>query len=89
MMGSSVHDAITGGEAKVKSTDFGAAYTMGDITLYGGTAKGSKGTRTDKHTTFGATYSVAPGVSLMAENGNKEVAAVKTDATWLNLKVSF
>ena len=89
MMASSVHDAITGGEAKVKSTDFGAAYTMGDITLYGGTAKGSKGTRTDKHTSFGATYTVAPGVTLMAENGNKEVAAVKTDATWLNLKVSF
>jgi hypothetical protein len=89
MMASSVHDAITGGEAKVKSTDFGAAYTMGDITLYGGTAKGSKGTRTDKHTSFGASYSVAPGVTLMAENGNKEVAAVKTDATWVNLKVSF
>lgn len=89
MMGSSVHDAITGGEAKVKSTDFGAAYTMGDITVYGGTAKGSKGTRTDKHATFGVTYSVAPGVSLMAENGNKEVDAVKSDATWLNLKVSF
>jgi hypothetical protein len=89
MMGSSVHDAITGGEAKVKSTDFGAAYTMGDFTLYGGTGKGSKGTRTDKHTSFGATYTVAPGVTLMAENGNKEVAAVKTDATWVNLKVSF
>ncbi|MDA9132161.1 porin [Alphaproteobacteria bacterium] len=89
MMASSVHDAIVGGEAKVKSTDFGAAYTMGDITLYGGTAKGSKGTRTDKHTSFGATYTVAPGVTLMAENGNKEVAAVKTDATWVNLKVSF
>jgi outer membrane protein OmpU len=89
MMGSSVHDAITGGEAKVKSTDFGAAYTMGDFTLYGGTGKGSKGTRTDKHTSFGATYTVAPGVTLMAENGNKEVAAVKTDATWVNLKVAF
>jgi hypothetical protein len=89
MMSSSVHDAITGGEAKVKSTAFGAAYTMGDITLYGGTSKGSKGTRTDKQTSFGASYSVAPGVTLMAENGNKEVAAVKTDATWVNLKVAF
>ena len=89
MMGTSVHDAITGGEAKVKSTDFGAAYSMGDITLYGGTAKGSKGTRTDKHATFGVTYSLAPGVTAMFENGNKEVAAVKTDATWINLKVAF
>jgi outer membrane protein OmpU len=89
MMGTSVHDAITGGEAKVKSSDFGAAYTMGDITVYGGTAKGSKGSRTDKHVTYGASYSVAPGVTFMAENGNTETAGVKTDATWLNLKVSF
>jgi hypothetical protein len=89
MMGSSVHDAITGGEAKVTSSDFGAAYTMGDITVYGVTAKGKKGTRTDSHQTFGATYTVAPGVTLMAENGNTEVASVKADATWINLKVAF
>jgi len=89
MMGSSVHDAITGGAEKITSSDFGAAYTMGDITVYGVTAKGKQGTRTDTHQTFGATYTVAPGVTLMAENGNTEVATVKTDATWINLKVAF
>jgi len=89
MMGSSVHDAITGGAEKITSSDFGAAYTMGDITVYGVTAKGKQGTRTDTHQTFGATYTVAPGVTLMAENGNTEVATVKSDATWINLKVAF
>ena len=88
-MGSSVHDAITGGAAKVKSTDVAASYVMGDVTLYGMSATGTKGTRKDKHTTFGATYTVAPGVTAMAENGSSTVNNVGADATWLNLKVAF
>ena len=88
-MGSSVHDAITGGEAKVKATDVAASYVMGDVTLYGMSATGTKGTRKDKHTTFGVTYTVAPGVTAMAENGSSTVNNVGADATWLNLKVAF
>jgi outer membrane protein OmpU len=88
-MGSSVHDAITGGEAKVKSSDIGGSYAMGDVTFYGMTATGTKGNRKDKHTTVGITYTVAPGVTAMAENGSSTVNNISADATWLNLKVAF
>jgi hypothetical protein len=87
-MGSATTDA-KGSAKRIKSNDIGVSYTMGDITLVATNARGKQGTRTDKYSNFGVSYSVAPGVTAMVESGQATIDNKDTDATWLALAVGF
>jgi hypothetical protein len=70
---------------KVKATDVGVKYSMGDVQIGGTLAKSGN----DKYTNFGVKYTVSPGVTLNAESGQNTASAVTTDATWVALIVKF
>jgi len=69
------------GAATVKSTEVGASYAMGDITLIATQQKRG----TNKYNNIGAKYTVAPGLTVSAENGRLN----STSSTWLSVAVSF
>ena len=87
-MGSATTDA-KGSAARIKATDFGISYGMGDITVVATSASGKQGTRTDKYKNFGVAYAVAPGVTAMVEAGQATINNTDTDATWMGLAVDF
>jgi hypothetical protein len=75
--------------AKIKSSDIGVSYTMGDIKLVATSAKGKQGTRTDKYSNIGLSYAIAPGVTAMVESGESTVNSTNADATWAAISVAF
>jgi hypothetical protein len=87
-MGSATWDS-TATQEKITATDIGISYSTGDVTLVATSASGKQGTRTDKYSNIGVSYTVAPGVTAMIESGRGEVAANDYDATWIALAVDF
>jgi hypothetical protein len=78
-----------GSVAKRKSNDIGVSYSMDSITLVATSARGKRGTRTDKYSNFGVSYTIAPGVVAMVESGQSTKNGTNADATWAALSVSF
>jgi hypothetical protein len=95
-MGSKAKDASPT-RAKIKATDIGLSYTMGDIKFVATSAQGKEANtanRTDKYKNVGVAYTIAPGVTAMIESGDYERsdvagAAGKSSATWAAIAVSF
>ena len=95
-MGSRATDA-TPTRSKIKATDIGLSYTMGDITFVATSAQGKEANaanRTDKYKNIGVSYTIAPGVTAMIESGDYDrsdvtTAAGKSSATWAAIAVSF
>jgi hypothetical protein len=95
-MGSKAKDASPT-RSKIKSTDIGLSYTMGDIKFVATSAQGKESNnvnRTDKYKNVGVAYTIAPGVTAMIESGDYERsdvagAAGKSSATWAALSVKF
>jgi len=69
------------GGTTTKSTEVGASYAMGDITLIATQQKRGS----NKYNNIGAKYTVAPGLTVSAENGRLN----STSSTWLSVAVSF
>jgi outer membrane protein OmpU len=78
-----------GSVAKRKANDIGVSYSMDNITLVATSARGTRGTRTDKYSNIGVSYTIAPGVVAMVESGQSTKNSVNFDATWAALSVSF
>ena len=95
-MASKAKDA-TPTRSKIKSSDIGLSYTMGDIKFVATSAQGKESNaanRTDKYKNVGVAYTIAPGVTAMIESGDYERsdvagAAGKSSATWAAIAVSF
>ncbi|MDA7561036.1 porin [Alphaproteobacteria bacterium] len=87
-MGSATWDS-TPTQEKITATDIGVSYSTGDMKLVATSASGKQGTRTDKYSNVGVSYTIAPGVTAMVESGRGEVAANDYDATWMGLAVDF
>ena len=95
-MGSRATDA-TPTRSKIKATDIGLSYTMGDITFVATSAQGKEANalnRTDKYKNVGVSYTIAPGVTAMIESGDYDRsdvagAAGKSSATWAAIAVDF
>jgi outer membrane protein OmpU len=86
--GYATFDAV-GSMKKRKSNDIGVSYSMDNITLVATSARGTRGTRTDKYSNIGVSYTIAPGVVAMVESGQSTKNSVNFDATWAALSVSF
>ena len=95
-MGSRATDASPT-RSKIKATDIGLSYTMGDIKFVATSAQGKESNaanRTDKYKNVGVAYTIAPGVTAMIESGDYDrsddaTAAGKTSATWAAIAVDF
>jgi hypothetical protein len=87
-LGSATWDS-TATQEKITATDIGVSYSTGGVTLVATSASGKQGTRTDKYSNVGVSYTIAPGVTAMIESGRGEVAAADFDATWAGLSVDF
>jgi outer membrane protein OmpU len=70
------------GSTTTKSSDVGASYTMGDIKFVATSQKRG----TSKYSNFGASYSVAPGLTVSAESGGMSGG---DNGTFLSVAVSF
>jgi hypothetical protein len=75
--------------AKIKSSDIGVSYSMGDIKLVATSAKGKQGSRTDKYSNIGVSYAIAPGVTAIVESGESTVNSTNADATFASITVAF
>jgi len=69
------------GSTKKEYRQVGASYTMGDIKFVATSQKEGA----NKYTNFGAAYSVAPGLTLSAEQGSQ----ANVNSTWVSVKVTF
>jgi outer membrane protein OmpU len=87
-LGSATWDS-TATQEKITATDIGVSYSTGGVTLVATSASGKQGTRTDKYSNVGVSYTIAPGVTAMVESGRGEVDATDFDATWAGLSVDF
>jgi predicted porin len=70
---------------KTKATDFGVAYTLGEVGLAAFTSNG----QSDSITGIGATYDIAPGLSARLESYSNETSSVKTEGVYTELRVKF
>jgi hypothetical protein len=74
---------------KTTSTGVAGSYSVGGINLVASSESGKQGSRKDSHTTVGATYSVAPGVTAAVEQFDDKTNGTKTSGTFFSLNVSF
>jgi hypothetical protein len=70
---------------KTKATDFGVAYTLGEVGLAAFTSNG----QSDAITGIGATYDIAPGLSARVESYSAETSGAKTEGVYTELRVKF
>ena len=80
------------GAFQVDRTEMGVTHSMGPIGIFAGTSKEEEKVGTaDKFTAngFGATYSVAPGVTLTTEFWESENLTTSEDSSSVNLSVAF
>jgi hypothetical protein len=87
-MGSATWDS-TPTQEKITATDIGVSYSANGMTLVATSASGKQGTRTDKYSNVGVSYTIAPGITAMVESGRGEVDTADFDATWAGLSVDF
>jgi hypothetical protein len=69
------------GSVNTNSTEVGGSYTMGDATIIATSQKRG----TNKYNNIGVKYSVAPGLTVMAESGTLNSAT----STWFSIAVAF
>jgi hypothetical protein len=69
------------GSTNTNSTEVGGSYTMGDATIIATSQKRG----TNKYNNIGVKYSVAPGLTVMAESGTLNSAS----STWFSIAVAF
>jgi hypothetical protein len=74
---------------KTTNTGVAGSYSMGGINLVASSESAKQGTRKDSHTSIGATYTVAPGVTAAVEQFDDKDNGTKSSGTFFSLNVGF